>query len=696
MSVINTNIKSLVAQDSITKNERTLSTNMQRLSTGVRINSAKDDAAGLAIAERMTAQTRGLSMAVRNANDGISLLQTSEGAMDEVSNILQRMRELAVQSVNGTNNDSDRIALNDEVQQLKAEIERIATTTEFNNIKLLDGSFKDKKLQIGDKGYQTMDIKVDSMRLKDLGMSPASFGSETLVSTRIGLTATTTFAKGDVMVNGQELDALAANSDMEDLIKNINDNVDNVTATGFNTVVAKQIGTGVTTSDQFKIQVKALGATTTTTYAISAANSLQELVDNINKEVGGQVTASINDSGKLVLSNDTGADILVNDSSATGNYETASGFLGAAANSYTRFKGFLQLESKDGSPIRIERGNLEAQNPGALTDLQVLGFREITSEFNKANDAYTITGSALTSAGVSGAWDQKDIKINGVAIYDEDIATTSFQGKLDAINNFSEKTGVIAYARYDSLINLTARNFSSTTAAVTLKFNGVTAYTAAGGAAGKNATAVIHGINQTTIHHGLTAALEGNNIRLTGTNVQSLHIDLNSTATAKFGISTGTTYASIRLDSVKDTPISIELGDSHTAVEHGFFEMNVGAADFMVNAAEFGPASGTSLSGLNVNSASSATKAISVIDNAIETVSSARSKLGAMENRLISTVNNLTNIVTNTEASKSRILDTDYAKETTSLAKSQIIAQAATAMLAQANQAPQGVLALLQ
>jgi len=181
MSVINTNIKSLVAQDSLTKVNRDLSTRMERLSTGLRINSAKDDAAGLAISERMTSQTRGLSMAIRNANDGISLMQTAEGAMDEVSNILQRMRELAVQSVNGTNNELDRKALNDEVVQLKSEIERIATTTEFNSQKLLDGSFKDKKLQNGDKGYQTMGIEVGSVRLKDLGMGDAAIGGDMLV-----------------------------------------------------------------------------------------------------------------------------------------------------------------------------------------------------------------------------------------------------------------------------------------------------------------------------------------------------------------------------------------------------------------------------------------------------------------------------------------------------------------------------------
>lgn len=163
------------------------------------------------------------------------------------------------------------------------------------------------------------------------------------------------------------------------------------------------------------------------------------------------------------------------------------------------------------------------------------------------------------------------------------------------------------------------------------------------------------------------------------------------------GISDDTmVYAGIRLDSANNTPISIELGDTADVAEHGLLEQNVGAADFQVNAATLGVGSGTSMQGLNVGSSSSATKAISTIDNAIEKISSSRSKLGAMENRLVSTINNLSNVVTNTDASKSRIMDTDYSKETTALAKSQIIQQAATAMLAQANQSSQSVLSLLK
>ncbi len=699
MSVINTNVKSLVAQDAIMKNNRALSTSMQRLSTGSRINSAKDDAAGLAISTRMDSQVRGLNMAIKNANDGISLLQTAEGAMDEVTNILQRMRELSVQSVNGTNNDSDRVALNDEITQLKAEIDRIAGTTEFNNQKILNGTFTDKKLQIGDKSYQTMDVSIGSVSTKDLGMASGSFDGQTLVGNRVALTA---FDEGDVMINGQELakfDPTTAKDDLEDLIQNINENVDNVTASGFNVVVAKQVGTGITTDGQFKIQVQALGASAATTYSISASANMQELVDNINNEAGAVVQASINDQGKLVLSNNTGATIKVADGSGSANsYETASGFNhGATAAAYSTFTGFLKLDSDDGNPIRIEVGNRQGATPGSLTDLASLGFREVTSQYNKAQDAYSVTGTALTSAGVTTAWGQTDIKINGVAIYDADIPTDTFQGKLDAINNFSEQTGVIAYAQMDKTFTFTAGDLSGLSANDKILFNGVEVAVAA--TTTVTLANIASQINDKTGTTGITAEVDGFNLRLSGTNVQTLRIDTSTTAgTAKDVIFTDNEQyrASIRLDSATNSPISVELGDDATVAEHGFLEQNVGAADFQVNSASLGVGSGQSLTGLNISTASSATAAISTIDNAIEKVSSYRSKLGAMENRLNNTVNNLSNIVTNTAASRSRIQDTDYASETTALAKAQIISQAATAMLAQANQQPQSVLSLLK
>ena len=934
MSVINTNIKSLVAQNSLTANNRQLSVAMERLSTGSRINSAKDDAAGLAISTRMTSQTRGLSMAIRNANDGISLLQTSEGALDEVTGALQRMRELAVQAVNGTNNASDRAALDAEVQQLKSEIDRIATTTEFNNQKLLDGSFKNKTLQIGDKVSQSMEVSIGSVQTRDLGMGGTGGSTQAIVGTRSSVAVTgvaSTIGAGDIEINGQALAEITAGDDMEDIVVNINSNVDNVTASAFNTVVMQNVGTGVLAAGELTIQVRALGASATTTATISAANSMAELVVNINNEMGSLMRASLNDQGKLVLENDTGAAVVITDSSTGGG---GTGIGGVAA---TTFTGFLKLESSDGSPVRITRGNMGMSSPGTLADLAVLGYREITTEPTDEN--YTVTGLALTSAGVAGAWDRSDLTINGVAIYDEDVATTSFAGKLNAINNFTSETGVFATAQFDQSFSIPASGFVSGNA---VALNGVTIDT------GASVTAFATNINAKTAEHGLVATVNGDNLILSGSNVQKATIDyidpasmgrlassisptaaataartiairsadvvvgrtiqlsiasttgtgsvavtytmvagdtktsaamglraallstkvsstggLKATATPQYrGTNTATVvtttanaallkitglvygaskmelkivsspsstignyqssvnsaasaaatartvtfdddditsgdtyelrivsgnksgntgasttvrvtstdgtgatlatafkaalmatngafygstntfdrngqtsavavtvatniltiaavtgygratidfakvdtvlgaadthYGAIRLDSQENTPIQITLGDNPVVAEHGLLEQNVGAADYQVNAPTLGGAFGESLTGLTVSTSDGASKAISSLDAALDKVSSMRATMGAIQNRLDRTIDNLSNVLANTEASSSRIADTDYAVETTNLAKAQIIQQAATAMLAQANQQPQSVLALLQ
>ncbi len=160
-AIINTNIQSLNAQRNLSVSQNSLATSMQRLSSGLRINSAKDDAAGLAISERMTTQIRGLNQAQRNANDGISLAQTAEGALGTIGNNLQRIRELAVQSRNATNSSEDRAALQKEVAQLKSEVDRIARDTSFNDTNLLDGSFTSQAFQVGANQGQL--IEVDSI-----------------------------------------------------------------------------------------------------------------------------------------------------------------------------------------------------------------------------------------------------------------------------------------------------------------------------------------------------------------------------------------------------------------------------------------------------------------------------------------------------------------------------------------------------
>ena len=166
---INTNVASVFSQKHLSRSQERLSQNFEHLSSGLRITKAADDAAGLAIASRMTSQIKGLAMAVKNSNDSMSLAQTAEGAMEEVTNMLQRIRELAVQSANGTMNSSDRASLDAEVQALKAEIDRVANTTTFNSQKLLDGSYT-STFQIGDKGGQTVDLSIAYVATSALGM----------------------------------------------------------------------------------------------------------------------------------------------------------------------------------------------------------------------------------------------------------------------------------------------------------------------------------------------------------------------------------------------------------------------------------------------------------------------------------------------------------------------------------------------
>ena len=205
-SVINTNLASLNTQRNLGTSQASLNTSIQRLSSGLRVNSAKDDAAGLAIAERMNAQVRGLAVAARNANDGVSLAQTAEGALGKVADMVQRVRELAVQASNATNSNTDRAALQAEVSQLKEEIDRVAGSSNFNGTKLLDGSFSSARFQIGaDAGDSITMPGITDARLASMGVvNRASTQNSTAIT---DLTAT---VAGDVTINGVDIGALPA------------------------------------------------------------------------------------------------------------------------------------------------------------------------------------------------------------------------------------------------------------------------------------------------------------------------------------------------------------------------------------------------------------------------------------------------------------------------------------------------------
>ena len=640
MTVINTNVKASVAQDSLMKVGRDLSTAMERLSTGKRINSAKDDAAGLSISNRMTSQIRGLNMAIKNANDGISLMQTAEGALDEVTSSLQRMRELAVQAANGTNNAQDRAALDAEVQQLKSEIDRTAKTTQFNSINLLDGSFQNKQLQIGDKANQTLKVGIASSKVSDLGLGTSASGGNTFIGGRLGFsntanTISSSFASAgslSLVINGTIISKIKSNTsganntvlDINDVVTAINNSRAGVTASAFNEATAAAAGNGVIGStNALTITVTSIDDAQSLAIKVSNTNSMQEVVDKINAQGGAAtVQARINDEGKLVLFNNSGAKLTVTD--VIGGTTTGSN-LAVGFKSGDIFQGMLKLESQTDAPIKIgtlsSAGTVSATvTNAALKTLGLVATYGMRSgdlattspgySTEKFVDAYTYEGAAITASTTQ--WVAGEVKINGVDIYRSGEQTDSTSKKVQLINSFADQTGVFA---------------------------------------------------------------------------------------EKVSNSDGATV--IRLNSVNNHPISVDLGNDTIGTyggftSHGLREVNVGDAYYDTTKPTLGNSGGSSMSGLNVLSAASAADAMKAIDNAIEQVSQSRAQLGAYQNRLNATVNNLSNVVTNTEQSKSRIMDTDYSQETTALAKSQIIQQAATAMLAQANQSPQMVLSLLK
>ncbi|WP_435750789.1 flagellin [Thauera sp. AutoDN2] len=363
--VINTNVQSLNAQRNLNTSAGSLATSLQRLSSGLRINSAKDDAAGLAISERMTSQIRGQDQARRNANDGISLAQTAEGALQSAGDVLQRIRELAVQSSNATNSASDRQALNAEVNQLTAELDRIAKTTEFNGSKLLDGTFGTATFQVGANAGQS------------ISATTANFSTNQYGNYRIGSTvAADAGAKGD-LTTGSTANAIASNAAATSRVAGGAITISGATGSAAVTItggdsakkaaelINGQTGTtGVKASAKTEIDVTAMAANTSYKFDLTSDNStavtvsftlgaavdkdgLASAVNSFNdiaSKTG--VTARVNDAGNgITLLNASGENITIANA-ASGSATATVGGTSTAAGATAVATGQLILDSE--------------------------------------------------------------------------------------------------------------------------------------------------------------------------------------------------------------------------------------------------------------------------------------------------------------------------------------------------------------
>jgi len=318
--IINTNVMSLNTQRALGKSGSSIATAMERLSTGLRINSAKDDAAGLAIANRFTSQVNGLNQAIRNANDGISLAQTAEGAMQETTNLLQRMRTLAVQSANDINSTADREALQDEVTQLIQEVDRIANTSSFGDLKLLNGNFTNKLFQVGANANETIGVSLSSAQAADLGvrysLTVANFDANQMnaaaaTATHPHVAETLTFAVGSSSTNV----AIAAGTSSQDIADAISQQVSGVTAEAKTTA---DLTFTAANSTAYTLDING----STVTYTSDSSATQAEIATGLAANAAG-VSALANltitaETAELRIQDLTGADVTI-DYTAGGN-----------------------------------------------------------------------------------------------------------------------------------------------------------------------------------------------------------------------------------------------------------------------------------------------------------------------------------------------------------------------------------------
>ena len=401
-SVINTNTASLNAQRNLSTSQSALSTSLQRLSSGLRINSAKDDAAGLAISERFTSQIRGLDQAKRNANDGVSLLQTAEGSLQSTGDILQRVRELSVQSANATNSAGDRKAIQAEVGQLLSEADRISQTSEFNGLKLLDGSFGSASFQVGANAGQTIQATTANFRTNNYGNNQSSAPPP---ATLAGSTATA-YSGGTFDIQGLKTATVTATT--TDTAQTLAATINGKTAdTGVTATAKTEEEVKFTANGVYSLAVKSdNGTASNVTFTVGGTNasglaSAVSAFNDVSSTTG--VTAKLNDAKDgLVLTNVAGNNIKLENKSTASTFTAASiGADGTATATATVATGgtavtmgYISMNSDKGFSLgTVSPGNGVATGPATLNSVSSID----VSTVDGSNKALKILDSALAS-----------------------------------------------------------------------------------------------------------------------------------------------------------------------------------------------------------------------------------------------------------------------------------------------------------
>lgn len=591
-ATINTNIPSMNAQRNLAYSGQSLNTTMQRLSSGLRVNSAKDDAAGLAIAERMNTQVRGLQVASRNANDGISLAQTAEGALGRIGDMMQRMRELTVQAGNATNSAGDRKALQAEVAQLIAEVDRVAKQTNFNGQKILDGSFAGAVFQVAANSGDNVTVGA-------------------LVDTRTSQVSNVTYAKSDLSFNTK-------------------DTLNNRAISRFDEAIPAKV-----------LKIRVAGMDPVELEKIEPANSSLERI--------GQVITAINNK-----SADTGVTAYMVMKPGTQEYDIA--FMSSKLNDRNKpldiqFLGFKPTQTglgagplgtldKNGVPLKIEKFDKTSETTKLPGDVSSKSVYEALKAV--ADDTMPPAAPGATAAHVQAITeklnDLKDFPGFGATVRNELMNPASDLAKaVKAITVGSVQAA--GQAVMTEIDNLATRYQTA-----------VDAYGTYNGTAKEAAHVIAYGT-------ALQTLTGDNKFPFNAANVTAETLAEAKVAIAKLESKAGFGGLEIQLQ-------------HHKPDQRGIDDINVSTQE-------------------------GAWVALKKIDSAIDQVNGARATLGALQARFENTVNNIDIQVENLAAARGRIIDADFAKETANLSRTQILQQAGTSMVAQANQHPQQVLKLL-
>ena len=748
MTVINTNVAALTSRTYALKAGDKMETAMERLSSGLRINSAADDAAGLAVANKMESQLRGIDVAIRNSQDGISLVQTAEAGMSEITNMVVRMRELSVQMNNGVYTDGDRANAQLEVTALLAEVDKIASNTAFNSVKVLDGTYS-TSVRAGNTNAESIDVVISSNGTKTLGEIAAlsTLANSSATGTRTTASQVTTSA-----VSAKE---------------------------------STEVRVGFTTDMQ---TFATNNAAKTLSYALSGTDAGDFTVDSSNNRIKDSVTLANGDSKAVTLT-------LTARSNSSAGTETASTATGSAvataatveeSNAVTIAKSsaltayiagagapvvgsaeYVITGGTDASDFSIVSGTGVLSNSsassldvsgGATRNVQLTVFdRRGTSAGANTNEV-TVSGTIGSSTTtINTAFEVSDTvtiaKTNGLIEKLADDGTTinasdNVANNIDVAVTHTGGTNVgaaNAFAFSGGNIVGTGINFNTSatytvTAVSTLKV-AVATLSATTGTASNNSnvtngttTAAMH--NATAMTIGVAAGGLADSIAFGGANTVitsavnaggadvsgSLQID-NSTGviTLAAGASplAAAVYTIVRtvthdgdtngvVNTYKDTTTltvtdykhtdtyTVTATDSSVLATENLTITSTASDKFVDNIALSVTANVDHLADVDVSTQAGAARAVTILDKALDTLSSSQAKLGAVQNRLSHNIDNLSTGAMLTETARGRILDADFARETSELSKQQILGQAATSMLAQANQSKQSILSLLQ